>query len=747
MTYAMTALAAESPPTGDRAAADETGSRFTDWIISVLPDNGAELQIWSVCGIALLGVLCGIGSRRLAAQGKKERAGLDGAADALGEGATAAFGGALDAAGRFISGQPLWGEPKTSSTFLKSGTVLESAPMDTLDSAVKTADGDGIEQDPPSRTALLSRWVERLPGWAQRATKAWQGWPGVARSAIRAGAVASGAGIWMGPLWTAGAFFTTATAVVVFAMAWRTGGHRTDAQTYGSGLWAALVQLLRLSEEDQAREQTYWVRLSDDLSCDTARVVIRLPLRWLGTEKERQALAHVIHSRLPGEWVAAYVPRGRDPYVTFTPKPPAPPEPELPTRVEWIPSDDPARVYVGETFRGPRYVDTETETPHWGISGGTGDGKTTCLLMPVVHGRQHGALVDCVTMKAAAFKDIEGESGIRVHKTGRQAVAALAEFYVSMKAAESLQGTSEGDQLPGRILVIDEFASFVKSAKIWWKYGLGAKGMPPFEAWFHMVLMQGRSANHKIVIGAHTFTRELFGDTETRDLVGTKGIVGPASNPKWGVTYGLDATRVDYRHEIKGRGVIGVTGSQDIEEIQYAYITPFARDYLRACTPAPSWHVQGQLAPWITEDAMREAEEELAIADFLPGAAFMRGVTLATNKPAPAAKSLAPSSAPVTSQPAPDDGTDDVTAYHAAQPNVNEETQLPVFSLKQACEADLLPVSYGAARKRIERARKAGFELPEAVMVDGIAYYTAKELLQWWTLVTTVKKPSTVPTM
>lgn len=73
--------------------------------------------------------------------------------------------------------------------------------------------------------------------------------------------------------------------------------------------------------------------------------------------------------------------------------------------------------------------------------------------MPVVHGRQHGALVDCITMKAAAFKDIEGESGIRVHKSGRQAVSALAEFYVSMKAAESLQGTPAGDELPGRILV------------------------------------------------------------------------------------------------------------------------------------------------------------------------------------------------------------------------------------------------------------------------------------------------------
>ncbi|MEU2718665.1 hypothetical protein [Streptomyces sp. NPDC007205] len=104
--------------------------------------------------------------------------------------------------------------------------------------------------------------------------------------------------------------------------------------------------------------------LSDDLSSDSARIVIRLPLSWPGSDKGRAMLAHVIHSRLPGEWVVAYLQQGLDPYVEYTPKPPVPPEPELPRLVAWIPSVDPARVYVGATFKGPRYVDTETETPH-----------------------------------------------------------------------------------------------------------------------------------------------------------------------------------------------------------------------------------------------------------------------------------------------------------------------------------------------------------------------------------------------
>lgn len=706
-------------------AADSAGeSAATAWLVSLLPDTTEALGAWILGTGLVVAVLCGAGYRHLMDQGKKERSGLDGATDALSEG----FQLALEGAGKFIAGRPVWGEPESEATFWKSGAVLPGRPA------------HGIATEEPAAQAREKQGPSRLTAWHQC--------PGVVRSAVRLMAVAAAAGLLLAPYGTCLAL-VLAVPAALFGV-WAFGGgtrHRTDASTYGPGLWAALVQLLGLSQEDQARGQTYWMRLPDDLSKDTTRVVIRLPLRWIGTERERAALAYVVHSRLPGEWTAVYTPRGRDPHVVFTPKPPALPEPELPTQVEWIPSDDPARVYVGETLRGPRYVDTETETPHWGISGGTGDGKTTCLLMPIVHGRQHGALVDCITMKAAAFKDIEGEPGIRIHKTGRQAVACLAEFYCSMKAAEALQGTEEGDRLPGRILVIDEFASFVKSAKIWWKYGLNAKGMPPFEAWFHMILMQGRSANHKIIIGAHTFTRELFGDTETRDLVGTKGIVGPASNPKWGVTYGLDAPRVDYRHDIKGRGVIGVTGSQDIEEIQYAYITPYARDYLRACPPAPPWHAQGALAPWITEGTLKEAEQELAIADFLPGQAFMRGVTLVTGRVIPAPGQTSPRSVHMTKQPTTTDvpskdATDHAASaatHHSNQIDQAEETQLPVFSLRQACEAQILPLTYGAARKRLMRAKRSGVNLPDGVTVDGTTYYTAQELTQWWTLVSSLR--------
>ncbi|MEV7419858.1 hypothetical protein [Streptomyces sp. NPDC089919] len=657
--------------------------------------------------------------------------------------------------GRYVSGRELSGVPRSEATWWRAGAPL---PDDRRGESPLGLVGGRLSLRKPPRpsrrrglrmlAAPVPMLVHGLAG-PVRVAAVWHRWPLAARSAARLAPFAVGWGAWRCPGQTSLAMTSVAVAVLIAALTGPSGlgwWHRptvwTDGQVYGPGLWAALRQILRLAEDEP---RSRWLSVPDDMSAEGARIVLRLPVKWVGGPEGVHAVERVVTERAPGQWQAHWERTRREHYVRWTLKPPPAPDPELPALVEWIPSPEPGRVHLGAGHEGPVFVNTGGETPHWGVSGGTGDGKTTVLLIPIVHARQHGALVDAITMKSNAFQDIEGESGIRVHTSGRAAVAALAEFYVSMKAAEALKGTPQGDALPARVLVIDEFASFVKSAKIWWKYGIGGKGMPPFEAWFHMVLMQGRSADHKMVIGAHTFTRELFGDTETRDLVGTKGIVGPASHPKWLVTYGA-SPRVPYDHQIKGRGVIGITGVEEVREIQYAYITPHARRHLGACAPAPDWHAQGRLAPWITPAAREEAEQELAIAAFLPGGAYMRGVTLVTDPETSARTEVSHSSEHVT-PPAP---TAPVTSgvtdpeQPPAPPNTAEPEPPGQYTLREACELRILPTSYPNARQRLARSRKDGIPGPVGTKAAGTTRYTATELTTWWQLVTTTK-PSQQP--
>ncbi|MFC9500886.1 hypothetical protein [Streptomyces sp. NPDC056982] len=139
--------------------------------------------------------------------------------------------------------------------------------------------------------------------------------------------MAAGIGLWRAPVVTLVGLGAAVPLVLVLVKS--RIADRSDAQIYGPGLWAALIQVLRLSVEDQQRGERYWLDLSDDLRSDEARIVVRLPLQWLGHEKERAVLALAIATRIPGEWSGSYFQRGRCHYARFTPKAAPKPRPQI----------------------------------------------------------------------------------------------------------------------------------------------------------------------------------------------------------------------------------------------------------------------------------------------------------------------------------------------------------------------------------------------------------------------------------
>ncbi|MGW2748450.1 type IV secretory system conjugative DNA transfer family protein [Streptomyces sp. NPDC001450] len=720
--------------------------RLTAWLISVLPDSAAELQLWGICAVVVIATLYGIGTRRVAAQGKKERPGIDGAVDTLGEGLAVTIGGLLGGACRFVAGQPVWGEPKTDSSFLRPGERIDRAFAGDL-ARPDTATGSKTPRPRRSRTAFLT-----TPRALTRIGETWHQWPGVARSAVRLGTVTAAVGLWREPEWTAVVLAVTvpvAAAAATVAVP-RGSRSRNDAETYGPGLWAALIQVLRLSAEDQERGEAYWMLLPDDLSDDEARIVIRLPLQWLGSDKERAMLAHILHSRLPGEWVASYAQRGRNPYVEFTPKPTPKPRPQLASSVPWRSTGDPYKVFVGQAVEGDRIVDvvvaTESETPHWGVAGDTGSGKSTMLYIPVVHGRQNSWVVDILDNKENSMIEAEGHSGIRIHKSTRACMGAFAEFMTSMIAAEKALGL-DGDpqlraQLIPRLLVIDELPTLIRFAYTWWKYGIKQKGTPPFIDWFTIILMMGRSSNHRVVVGAQQFDNALFGGTIGRKQIGTKIVIGKQDMVSWGVAFGQNAPRFGYDTTVKGRGAYADNQTDPdgdyawVREFQAAYITPHVQDLLAGAPQAPAWFDAGQMAPWITPEALAQAQEEAAAANFLPGGKF-----------APLSRPVVPvrrnrgvgGGPPRSGAGTALVGTGGGTGAGTADPDAAleaeqaEDAALPdTFSIADACKKGILPWGYETARKYLlQRSKDRGVAVPEGVTDGRVTYYTRAELETW----------------
>ncbi|MFI8829014.1 hypothetical protein [Streptomyces sp. NPDC053431] len=661
-------------------------------------------------------------------------------------------GGFFRGIGRYIAGRDLTGEPHSTATWWRSGIRTDGGdsvgdvPAPSAAGPPVSLTKPGAGASPALRSLLLPFRVLASMG---RSLSAWGCWPHAARSLVRLAPFPAAWGLWRHPHLTEAVLIGAAIVVFLVAFsgpggfAWWTPRTPTDDELLGPAVWAGARQLLRLDENEPRGK---WLRLDADLSAEGTRIVLRLPLEWMGGKDSMGALQHVVDTRVPGEWVARWERSGSSQYVQWTRKPQPPAKPVLPGHVEWKPTGNRFEVFVGQAIEGDRVVDvrvqTQSATPHWGVGGDTGSGKSTVLYIPIVHGRQHGELIDILDTKQNSLIEAEGHSGVRVHKTVRSCIGAFAEFMVSMMAAETAMGKDAAPgaraQLIPRLLVIDELPTLIKMAYVWWRYGLKGKGTPPFLDWFSIILLQGRSSDHRIVVGTQQFANTFFGGTMERAQIGTKIVVGLQDRISWGVAFGQSTPVIQYDTTVKGRGAFADKQQAPdadhlfVREFQPAYITPRVGEYLAACPPAPAWFDAGEIAPWITGDILKEADLVAAVGAFLPGGQY------GPDRPSSVTHAVAAGETPSSTS---SDRVTPATGTARVTPRVTgagaggesaEDAALPdTYSLAEACAAGIVPWKHSTTRQYKKRSEERGIAFPEGVTDGRTTYYTEEELKDW----------------
>jgi hypothetical protein len=322
---------------------------------------------------------------------------------------------------------------------------------------------------------------------------------------------------------------------------------------------------------------------------------------------------------------------------------------------------------------------------------------------------------------------------------------------VSMMAAEEAQGKYAApgtrDQLIPRTLVIDELPTLIKLAYTWWRHGLKGKGAPPFLEWFSIILLQGRSSDHRIVVGTQQFANTFFGGTMERSQIGTKIIVGQQDRVSWGVAFGQSTPVVHYDTDVKGRGAYADKRQSPegeylyVREFQPSYITPRVAGLLAQCPPAPVWFDRGEMAPWITPEVLEEADLTTAVRRFLPGGEYgpqsLPGVTPGHGGgSAGGSHSSAHATTPHVTAHATAHVTVSVDSMPAAASPAEaaEDAALPdTYSLADACEKGILPWKHSTARQYKTRSEKRGIPFPEGISDGRTTYYTEEELKDWLT--------------
>ncbi|MEU8516353.1 type IV secretory system conjugative DNA transfer family protein [Kitasatospora sp. NPDC048722] len=665
--------------------------------------------------------------------------------------------------GRYVSGRDLTGEPRSAATWWRAGPPAPDdrrteTPVALLGLDPATPAAVSLAKPRPrgraARTAFaLTAPVRIIAGAAAglgRVLRIWHRWPRSARSALRLAPLVVAWGWWRFPQETRLVLIAIAAAVVLAALTGPSGLRWwpapkpvwTDGQIYGPGVWTGLRQALRFEDGEPDRR---WLHIPDDTTAQGARIVLRIPIKWPGTPEARAFVERVVEERVPGEWVAQWERTTREHYVVWTPKPKPKQKPKLPDYVPWRSTGDPRRVFIGLAIEGfdivEVVIETQSATPHWGVAGATGSGKSTVLYIPVVHGRQSGELIDVLDTKRNSLIEADGHSGVRIHKDAKACIAAFAEFLVSMMAAEAAMERGADPALRAmlvpRTLVVDELPTLIKLAYTWWRYGLKGKGTPPFLDWLGIILLQGRSSGHRVVVGTQQFANSYFGGTMERAQIGTRIAVGQQDRISWGVAFGQSTPVLGIDSSVKGRGAYTDNRLHPdgdhlyVREVQPCYITPEVSRLLAQCPPAPGWFDAGEMAPWVTPEVLATVNEMAATGDFLPGGRFGPGSRRAV---APAAGGAISAGLPTSQHTTPADATAEATAG-ATAPGPQEapaEDVLPVtYSLAEAYEKQILPWKASTARTYFKRGVERGIEPPEGISDGSTQFFSEEELRGW----------------
>ncbi|MGW5003780.1 hypothetical protein ACWEP8_39720 [Streptomyces hydrogenans] len=544
---------------------------------------------------------------------------------------------------RFYGGYETRGEPKSTATFWKAGTRTDrpAKPAETISMASiaaappkvsltkkgqpspwakKTAawiasyKGKGSRAlDRALRAVLWTvRAARRVHGWYKavacvvravygavapvvvtltRAATSWHCWPYAARGAARLAATATLLGLLV-PAWR-----TTTLVLLVLALVAAVAAATRfkpkppgDDAVYGPKIWTILRADLGLPEDEPWEN---WLSLPGRLAADGARIVIRLPWTFRGSELDRQNLGTLINSRVPGEWVARFSFTGEHATAVYTHKPPpAPPKPE-PTPPDAVDLSDPriqealANLAPEEFLLG---VDENNELvkrkmsgelSHWAYSVGSGGGKSTTLQWLAVQMLMKKGTIVGIDPKLISLKPLEGIPGVHLYKDPNNAIDMRRglEWAAEVTAArffEIEQGTAT--EFPPLYIFLEECNELSGLLRAVWnririKTGeeKEAAADPIWEDVVAYMLRFGRAANVHLIAVFQDFKDNQFGGTSLQPLFRLK-VLGNYDVRQWERITGMSKAVMPPNVEKAGRMAMVSEGSPITYQTPYLFV-------------------------------------------------------------------------------------------------------------------------------------------------------------------------------
>ncbi|MFF8786914.1 hypothetical protein [Streptomyces sp. NPDC015125] len=346
--------------------------------------------------------------------------------------------------------------------------------------------------DQPRAPGGAPRWQHVMLRLAVLGWAAWAGWTWW----------------WLGDhervIWpSAGAAVVLTTAVSVLRVRGRT--RRRHMQTLVVPLALALKEVMPVWDDTQRLAAV-------TIPLDRSFVKIALPDAWHGQDGHKEILRELIHARLGGQWSAEWNLKRYPFYVLFQPQKKKVTY-EIPDRVDFfapevqqaISNCEPGQLLLGLDERSDALLKEMTgESAMWGLSVGSGGGKSSFLQMIITQLVAQRATVIGIDVKMASincFDDVEGVHLYNDPGNIGDMRAAISWAAREVEARNYMKQQNPGKDFDRLTLILEEGNEFGDASKEWWNENK-EKGDPasdPIWGDIASIMRMGRHVNVTII--------------------------------------------------------------------------------------------------------------------------------------------------------------------------------------------------------------------------------------------------------
>jgi hypothetical protein len=398
------------------------------------------------------------------------------------------------------------------------------------------------------------------------------------------------------PGWKRAACWWAVLGVTAGLRFWRTGTEWSLVFIVGPA--AGLLGARAVNAVRDWRHNRDWVNpLNEALPVDVAvkeiardrtRAVLALPAGFTGDDKDKKLIAQAVTAKLnpvaalEADWQL----HGKKPEATFTLVQPPPGYVSFADIRAAADAAEEHEIVLGIGRKGIiGKVSVDNDSPHIGLSMGSGDGKSVTARNAASQLAHHGALIACLDAKfvsqhwAAGLRNVAyARSPAEIHELALW----LAEEVDRRKALTlkyaDVEGVVHADPGPRIVAILEELNVTQNELSAYWKRDLDGKGKSPAVIALDKVSAIGRQVLVNLVyIGQRLSAKATSGGSgDARENIGVLLMSNPAAST-WKMLVG-DRHSLPSATDVAGR--LQVVSAKTVTEIQGAYVTGAqAREY------------------------------------------------------------------------------------------------------------------------------------------------------------------------